>query len=237
MFINILTNPSYSPREKLLMITAGICAIAIAIMLHEVAHGFIAMKQGDYTAKYSGRLTLNPVVHFDPIGMLMFLIVGIGWARPVPVDIRNFKNRKRGVFLVSIAGVVVNFLLAAVGFLLLVLLSDFIGQGLILGNVFAIFGYHFLIFTITINLSLMAFNLLPIYPLDGFRIVENFTKYDNKYVNFMRRNGQSIFMVLVVLGIFADNFGLPWLDLLGSYINWVYDAVLDLFVKVGGLLK
>lgn len=236
MFIDILTNPTYTPREKLLMVTAGLFAIVIAIMIHEVAHGFVALKQGDYTAKYAGRLTFNPVVHFDPMGVLMFLVVGIGWARPVPIDPRNFKNRKRGIFFVSIAGIVANFLLAGVCFLLFTVLSMPILSAYSVGNVFAIFGYYFLLYSVLINLSLMAFNLLPIFPLDGFKLVENFSKYGNRYVRFMYKNGQMIFIGLLALGILADNFGMPWLDLLGNYMTFVRNAVLELFSLAGGLL-
>ena len=94
MLFDIVRDPNLSPREKLLTVTAAVLAIGLSIMLHEIAHGFAAMKQGDYTAKYAGRLTLNPMVHFDIIGLIMFAVVGIGWARPVPVDARNFKNFK-----------------------------------------------------------------------------------------------------------------------------------------------
>ena len=216
MLLDIIRNSAYSPREKLLTLTAAVLAIGLSIMLHEIAHGFAAMKQGDYTAKYAGRLTLNPVVHFDILGIIMFAVVGLGWAKPVPVDSRNFKNFKKGVFWVSIAGVLTNFLLAAIAFLLFTLLYVPIAQGLMVGNVFAIFGEQFLIYLLLVNLSLMAFNLLPIYPLDGFRLVENFLKPNNKFVMFMRKNGTSIFFLLIVLGIFADNLNMPFLDLLGN---------------------
>lgn len=235
MILDVLFNSLYSEREKFLIIVAFLLAVMLSIMLHEISHGFVAMKNGDYTAKYMGRLTLNPASHFDPIGFLMFVVVGIGWAKPVPVDSRNFKNHKRGTVAVSIAGVIMNLILATVCFFLFWGFGELIIEGLAVSNIFAIFFYYFLMYSVTVNLSLMAFNILPIYPLDGFRLVEALTPYGNRFSRFMRKNGQLIFIALLALGLIADNLGLPELDLLGGYIDFVRALVLRLFMLVGGL--
>ena len=111
--IRILTN-EYSgvTRESLLETIAFLVALLTALVLHEIAHGLVAYWNGDITAKYYGRLSLNPAKHFDIIGLIMMLFVGFGWAKPVPVNPNNFKNRKVGAFTVSLAGIVTNLILA-----------------------------------------------------------------------------------------------------------------------------
>ena len=107
-------------------------AVVISMVLHEIAHGYVALWNGDPTAKVNGRLSLNPLVHFDAIGFIMLMVVGFGYAKPVPVNPGNFKNRKRGIFTVAIAGVVVNIVLAflSCGFLMLMyFLARITGEG------------------------------------------------------------------------------------------------------------
>ena len=150
----------------------AIPAILLALTFHEVAHGWMAEKLGDKTARMLGRLNLNPIVHLDLMGTLAFVIsmvggVGFGWAKPVPVDPRNFRRPRRGMMWVALAGPAANFILAVIsGFL-----SDLMrGSGL---------GYTFvgepimlmLQASFTINTALAAFNLIPILPFDGGRIV------------------------------------------------------------------
>ena len=105
--------------EKLILALAFLIVAAFSIVIHEFAHAWVAKLNGDLTAKARGRLTLNPVAHFDPVGVLMMLLVGFGWARPVPINPNNFTNYKRGMFTVSIAGVTAN--LIAAGLMLLIL--------------------------------------------------------------------------------------------------------------------
>jgi Zn-dependent protease len=152
--------------------------LIFSIVLHEVAHGWVARREGDQTAAALGRLTLNPIPHLDPIGSflvpaVMTLIPGgfiFGWAKPVPVNPRNFRNYKRGDILVSLAGVAVNFLLA-IGFAI-------IYAGTIWGTRLFPDGYatwqvlrEMAGFGIQINFVLMLFNLLPIPPLDGSHVM------------------------------------------------------------------
>ena len=138
-----------------------------SVIFHEVAHGWVAGRMGDETAKRLGRLTLNPLKHLDPIGSLMLLIVGFGWAKPVPVNLENIPapQRRKGLILVSAAGVTANILIAFFALLLWRLFSP--DQGTMLYQVLYLLSY--------INILLAAFNLIPIPPLDGSKILMGFT--------------------------------------------------------------
>jgi Zn-dependent protease len=136
-----------------------------SVIFHELAHGWVAYKLGDVTAKWLGRLTLNPIKHLDPIGSLMLLIVGFGWAKPVPVNLENIPNRRKGLILVSAAGITANIIIAFIALLLLRLLSP--EPGGMIHQIINLLAY--------INIMLAAFNLIPIPPLDGSKILMGFT--------------------------------------------------------------
>lgn len=170
-----------------------IFALCLGIILHEVAHGFMAYKCGDDTAKAFGRLSLNPLKHFDPIGLLCFLFIGFGWAKPVPVNEMKYKNFKRGQRLVSLAGIVVNLILAFIFSGLYFFFYDFLSFS---PNLFLNFVGYFLLFGFMVNISLAIFNLLPIYPLDGFNFLRSFMKPNNKFVLFMEKFGSLVLLLL-----------------------------------------
>lgn len=132
-----------------------------SIILHEISHGWVAYLFGDDTAKASGRLSLNPLVHLDPIGTLALFLVGFGWAKPVPISYHKLRNFRLGLICVSLAGCVMNILIAIISMLLLQL--DVISANPILAVV--------LVIMVKINIILGAFNLIPIPPLDGSRIL------------------------------------------------------------------
>ena len=138
-------------------------AVLLALTLHECGHGLAACWCGDRTAKMMGRLSVNPLRHIDPIGFLMMIFVGIGWAKPVPVNPYNFRHGRRDDFLVSIAGVTVNFLLYLIFMFVYCAMYVFGGTG---GVVFD-YMYQFAWTFASLNISLALFNLLPIPPLDG----------------------------------------------------------------------
>ncbi|MCM3206040.1 site-2 protease family protein [Paenibacillus illinoisensis] len=147
--------------------------ILIAFTVHEFAHAYFANKFGDPTAKLLGRVTLNPVVHFDLFGVLLLVIAGFGWARPVPVNRANFdKPRLMGV-IVSFAGPLSNLLLAIVG---TIIYASLVGSGALGGieneRLFTAISMFFSIFNLT-NFFLFLFNLIPLPPLDGYRILED----------------------------------------------------------------
>lgn len=210
-------------------------AVVISMVLHELAHGYVALWNGDPTAKYKGRLTLNPLAHFDIFGFFMLMTVGFGYAKPVPVNPFNFKHQKRGIFTVAIAGVVVNFVLAFLSFGLWALFGWL--QVKFPGAITAL-GYfqNFFECMIIININFFFFNLLPIHPLDGFRVVEAFTRYNNRGVMFFRKYGQYILLALVGVSIIVNIFGLPmYFDLLGTYIHYAQRGTFWLFGKFWGL--
>jgi Zn-dependent protease len=132
-----------------------------SIVLHELAHGWVANRMGDPTALRLGRLSLNPLKHIDPVGTLLLFVFGFGWAKPVPIDVRNFREPRKGFILVSAAGIVANTILAFFALLALRLISDGSSDSLTV----------FLFFLAQVNLTLAAFNLIPIPPLDGSKIL------------------------------------------------------------------
>ncbi len=174
--------------------------VAIVILpLHECAHGLIAVKLGDNTPKWDRRLTLNPLASLDPMGALWLLLFGIGWAKPVQVNPRNFKNPKRDMALVALAGPVANLLAALIGAIIFVPYVIFVLSNH--ANVITYFFYYFLSSYITVNVSLAVFNFIPIPPLDGSRIVAAFLSDKAMYTYYRYQNIiVMIFFVILLSG-------------------------------------
>lgn len=186
-------------REGLLNVLAFIVALVFALVLHEIAHGLVALWNGDGTAKAMGRLSVNPVKHFDLIGFLMLLMVGFGWARPVPVNPNNFKHKKWGAFSVSLAGVVTNLLLA---FLFALPYYAIYTKYLYSDKDSAYYAMYFLLvfcqFMMTLNVSFALFNILPLFPLDGYRLIASLSGENNGFMRFLRKYSLYIMLILLV---------------------------------------
>ncbi len=180
----------------------------LGIILHEMGHGYMALRQGDYTAKFMGRLTMNPIAHIDPVGLLMFVLTSLsgsfvfGWAKPVPVDARNFRNPRHGLMLVALAGPLVNVLLAILFGLLLKLTITVFPFLTYQDSSAYIFVLSMLQMGIIINLGLALFNLFPVPPLDGSKVVSYFLpqRLAYKYLS-IERYGLLILIVLLATGV------------------------------------
>ena len=205
--------------DLILDIALSLVAIFTAIVLHEVAHGYMALRLGDPTARDLGRLTLNPLAHIDPIGTILVpIILAImnaplfGWAKPVPINPRNFRNPFRGMLFVALAGPGTNIVLALgtalIGRILLLMVpqsldmaSTSFGMNLLTG-LFTLLGY-FVIF----NLFLAGLNLIPIPPLDGSRVLTYFLPAEGRRIMLsLERYGFFIFAGLLYLGVFNGVF-------------------------------
>lgn len=204
MIFNIITS-SLSARDKFILIVSFLCAVMFAIIGHEYAHAYAAVKNGDMTPKLAGRLTLNPAAHFDVFGMLMFLLIGFGWAKPVPINPDNFEKKKKGMLTTSLAGITANLVMALICLGLISLLALIPASAVyktVFGEVCYTLFFYFFYYSIMLNCSLMLFNLLPVYPLDGFRLVETLAKPGNKYVEFMHRYGNWALIVVLLIANF-----------------------------------
>ncbi|MCD7749301.1 MAG: site-2 protease family protein [Oscillospiraceae bacterium] len=193
----------------------------VCITLHELSHGFVAYKLGDNTAKNAGRLTLNPIRHIDVWGLVCMVLFKFGWAKPVPVNMRNFENPKRGMALTALAGPVCNFIIAIVFLFLYGLLWPLYLRG----NAVMTAIVQMVLTTAYLSLALAIFNLLPIPPLDGSKVLYSFLN-DSAYEKLMRyeKYGMIIMVVLVATGAVSG--------VLSTVTGWVYDK-LFIFAEFG----
>ena len=194
-----------------------IVAVLLCLVVHEVCHGLAAYWLGDPPAKQSHRLSLNPIHHLDPFGLLMMVVVGFGWAKPVPVDPRYFRKPKQGMAITALAGPVSNFLLAYVSAILYSgLYAVLVVRGETTGLALAL---EFFGVLVTLNIGLGIFNLIPFPPLDGSKVVAMFLS-DRQYVQWMRleRYGMIVLMAALWFGL-LDGF-------LGTARSWMLDWML-----------
>lgn len=209
--IDSITSWFSSPGEAISMLIARLLIATLILPFHELAHGWVAYKLGDPTARWMGRLTLNPIKHFDPIGSVLMLLTGYGWAKGVPINPRNFKNEKKGMALTAIAGPVTN-LLMALGLMILQKLVVIIY--LLSGAEWLQIIWSILSFMVTINVVLGVFNLIPFPPLDGFRIVSLFLP-DRIYYKITQYEQYFLYSFMAVL-MLTDILDRP-IQLLASY--------------------
>lgn len=208
-------------------VLAYILAIVVAMSVHEYAHARVAYAFGDDTAYLSGRLTLNPLAHINMLGFICFLLLGYGWATPVPVNSLKFKNKKYklGMFCVSIAGVITNICLAffLCGIYIITLQKINIGNNtsvMYFLNFFSEVG-------VSMNIYLFFFNLIPIPPLDGFNALNSIIKSPvNKVYRFLKNYGFQIFLLIIVV---TNILGI---NLLGYLAKFVLGSFLEFWLKV-----
>lgn len=203
-------------------------ALLFSLSLHEFAHGYAAFTQGDAYAKSTGRLTLNPFKHLDPIGTLAMLIVGFGWAKPVPVVPGNFRNGRKSMLIVAFAGIFANLVLATIAYFLM-----YFFQFIIAPNVAWFFNtesglmaftviYMILYYLVVLNITLAVFNLMPIPPLDGYNIFKELFIGRIHYRFFQNVERYSTF-ILVAFLVLGDRIGI---------ISTISDFIIGLMTKV-----
>jgi len=217
MFRNILNDlPMYLMR---------IPVILIALTVHESAHAWAAYKLGDPTARNFGRITMNPLKHLDPFGALMMLLFGFGWAKPVPINARNFDNPRRGMALSSAAGPLSNLILGFIGVFLYSVASKFLYPLFAEGNMLAYVILLFLTVFYMLNISLAIFNLIPIPPLDGSRLMFVLLP-DKLYFGIMKY--ERIIMIVMMILLFTDILTIP--------LSWLVNLIVNGMFWLCGLL-
>ncbi|MEO0184664.1 MAG: site-2 protease family protein [candidate division WOR-3 bacterium] len=198
--------------NRLLELVLSLPPLLLALTVHEYFHGYVAYRMGDSTPRFAGRLTFNPLKHIDIIGLIAFLIFRFGWAKPVPVNPHNFYNYKKGIIYTAIAGPLSNFLLAIVFGIILRTISF----ALVIKALMPV--WLMIQLGVIYNLILCVFNLIPIPPLDGSKVL--FYLLPAKYQNYGMHFERYGFFILIGL-IFIDNLGIPILwGWIGPFVNF-----------------
>lgn len=205
--------------EAVIVFLITVFVFLISLSMHEFSHALMAYKLGDITPKVTGRLTLNPFKHLSLSGFLWFIILGIGWAKPVPVNPLNFKKFRTGIRCVSIAGITANFVLGLLAAIIYAILAATVGfSSVAMDYVFLVLQYFMIV-----NSFLALFNLLPIYPLDGFNFVSSFLRADNKFIQYNVKNGYKILLVILLICLLIEI--LFSFDILSWLLSLLYNYV------------
>ena len=219
--INRLLSGNIDFISVIIYILSSLAVIFLTLPVHEFAHGFAATKLGDPTPRYQGRMTLNPFVHIDWIGAACILLFGFGWAKPVQVNSNNFRNPKRDMAVTALAGPLSNLIVAFAALLINNILSLIALKTLI--SAFYYLGFFFYYIAL-INVSLAVFNLIPIPPLDGSRLLSALLPY--RYYYALMRYERYIFFGLIAL---------LWIGVLDIPLNILSGAVMSFLKSIAGL--
>lgn len=208
-----------SGTQGILGLLLTIPGVLIALTFHEFAHAYAANKLGDETPRLQGRLNLNPLSHIDPIGFVFLIVAGFGWGKPVQIDPRNFNGKhsiSKAEAIVSAAGPIMNFILAFVFLIIFYVLFKVTNIMEGLTTQWQLIVYQIVLYTISINIGLGVFNLIPLPPLDGSKILTHFLPYNGKQWFY---NNQQIFYII---------FLLIWVTgLAGTILTPIFDGVLS----------
>ncbi len=202
--------------DEPLLFIVWVASVLVAITIHEFSHAAVAVYFGDNTPKLMGRLSLNPLDHLDPLGFLMLMFLGFGWAKPVPINPYNLRNSRVGSALVAAAGPLSNLLAIIIFSLLIRLLASFFAADNLL--------IYFLFYLVLINFILFVFNLIPLPPLDGSKIL--FSLIPNRYNEFKYKlsvNGPWILLMIILFD------SLSKLNLFGRLFGWSF-SILSKFI-------
>ena len=236
MLFDVIRSLAYGQHVDVWAVLAQVLSVVFVILcilpLHEFAHGWVANKLGDPTAKLEGRLTLNPLASVDPMGALALILFGFGWAKPVPVNTRYFKHPKRDMAITALAGPLSNLLMAYLSALALGALS---AVAAVRGETAGLtLWLDFFALMVSLNIGLGIFNLIPFPPLDGSKVVAMFLP-DRWYYRWMQleRYGMFILMVALWFGVFDGFLGTArrvLVDWMLQGANGMFQAVLSLLV-------
>lgn len=208
-------------REGLITFLYTLPALVLSLSIHEYAHAWVAYKLGDISQKIRGRLTLNPLAHIDPIGFIAIVLVGVGWGKPVTVDDRNFKDSRKGMMLTSLAGPASNLLLAILVTLVLKLLMIFgIFNTMLNSNVGNIL-LSMLVYVIQFNIVFGIFNLIPLPPLDGSKVLAYFLPQRARGFMYTLEKYSFIIIMIIYFTNLTSYIIAPGYNLVLKLINWI----------------
>lgn len=211
-------------RFDITSILVRIVAVVLAMSVHEMAHALVSYWMGDPTAKLGGRLSLNPFRHIDWLGVFCLMFFGFGWAKPVPIDSRYYKDQKTGIIWTSFAGPLANFILAFLVLVIYFLLAKF-APGFLLGTSIGGFIASCLISTSSISIAFGIFNLIPIPPLDGSKILFSFLP-DDQYYRFIQ--GSQIFYFIFIVVLFSGILNVP--------LYMLRNSIFEIFWNVSSMI-